>query len=155
MNHVVSKYIFSSYGIYSHLYVTMCGRQPLKWPPHLGNHNLVYLFPLSGLDLLTHYWWIKYITKNKKQKTSSSAYSCLLPLRKARCHVVSCLRVVNMLRNWRWSLANSQQGTEALSPTSCKEMTPATTTWISLEADPSLVVEPVSYSPAHSLTTIY
>lgn len=143
MNDVVYRF-FSSYGIYPHLYVTTYGRQPLKWPPHAGIYTLVYPFPLEGArltDLLLMNKILDY-KKKKKKWPPPSAYSCSLPLRKARCQVPCCklpMRWAQMLKNWRWSLANSQQRTEAFSPTSCKEMTPATTTWISLEADPSLV----------------
>lgn len=54
-----------------------------------------------------------------------------------------------MTRNWGWALDNSQEETEALSPTTCKELNP-THNHMSLEVDPSHL-EPQGTQPLLTL----
>lgn len=78
--------------------------------------------------MVYHLW--DQITKRLWPATRGLSYS--LALREASHNVVSCATT----RNWGCPLANSQQATEALSPTTCKNLNPANTR-VSLAVAPS------------------
>lgn len=95
-NNVVYKYIFTSFGILPHLYITMCGRQPLKWPPMIPSSWYSCLWVSLPPWVVYIYWFTtnkqnsrlpKNTKKQNKTKTwlPSLAYSSSLTLRKARC----------------------------------------------------------------------